>query len=121
MVEEAIVIEQPSDGWYHIFDHCVLPTMVSPEESVNNPKWWTDERYAIYELSVYSVTAFPAHEEQICLVESPEKYKVQGYAYSSGGRRVTRFEDYGEDRYREVEQDLYGGRLDMLGRENSHC
>ena len=48
---KLIVTDAPSDNWYHIYDNRVLPTMVSPEESANNPKWWTDERYAIYDLS----------------------------------------------------------------------
>ena len=134
-LKKLIVTEGPSDNWYHIYDNRVLPTMVSPEESANNPKWWTDERYAIYDLSTNSATAYPAHEEQLCLVNGPEKYRTTGYAYGGGGRRVTRVEisldkgrswrladiDYAEDRYREVEQDMYGGRLDMSWRESCFC
>ena len=109
--------------------------MVSPEESASDPKWWMDDRYAIYDLSTNSATAFPAHEEQLCLVNGPKDYKVKGYAYGGGGRRVTRVEisldkgrswrlagiEYAEDRYREVEQDLFGGRLDMSWRETCFC
>ena len=125
----------PSDNWYHIYDNRVLPTMVSPEESANDPKWWMDDRYAIYDLSTNSAIAYPAHEEQLCLVNGPETYQIKGYAYGGGGRRVTRVEisidkgltwhlahiDYAEDRYREAEQNLYGGRLDMSWRESCFC
>lgn len=110
--------------------------MVSPEESANNPKWWTDERYAIYDLSPNSAIAYPAHEEKLCLVGALEKYQLQGYAYAGGGRRVTRVEisldkanswrlaqlDYAEDKYRDApEQELFGGALDMSWRETCFC
>ena len=134
-LKKLMVTAAPSDNWYHIYDNRVLPTMVSPEESVSNPKWWLDDRYAIYDLSTNSAIAYPAHEEQICLKDGPEKYKVKGYAYGGGGRRVTRVEmsidkgrtwrladiDYPEDRYREAEREMFGGRLDMSWRESCFC
>lgn len=135
-IKRIIITSEPSDNWYHIYDNRVLPTTVSPEESANNSKWWMDERYAIYDLSTNSATAYPAHEEQLCLVGAKEKYQVKGYAYGGGGRRVTRVElsldkgkswrlaniDYAEDRYREAGPvDLFGGRLDMEWRESSFC
>lgn len=109
--------------------------MVSPEESASKPKWWRDERYAIYDLSVNSAIAYPAHEEVINIKQSPEKYRAQGYAYSGGGRRISRVEltldrgktwsladiHYGEDQYRDSEQNLYGGRIDMWWREACFC
>lgn len=110
--------------------------MVSPEESANNPSWWKDERYAIYDLSTNSAIAYPAHDEQVCVVAGLENYRVQGYAYGGGGRRVARVEvsidkgktwrlaqiDYTEDKYRDADsQDLFGGRLDMAWRETCFC
>lgn len=134
-LKKLIITAAPSDNWYHIYDNRVLPTMVSPEESANKPKWWMDDRYAIYDLSTNSAMAYPAHEEQLCLLNGPEKYRIKGYAYGGGGRRVTRVEisvdkgrtwrltdiDYAEDRYRDAEQTLYGGRLDMSWRESCFC
>lgn len=135
-LKKLIITAEPSDNWYHIYDNRVLPTMVSPEESANNPKWWTDERYAIYDLSTNSALAYPAHEEQLGLVGAPDKYRVKGYAYGGGGRRVTRVEisldkgktwrlaniDYAEDRYREASpRKLYGGTVDLDWREASFC
>lgn len=135
-LKKLIVTAAPSDNWYHIYDNRVLPTMISPEESANEPAWWKDDRYAIYELSVNSAMAYPAHEERICLVEAAETYRCRGYAYAGGGRRIGRVEisldqgrtwrlaeiEYPEDRYRETElPELYGGKLDMWTREASHC
>jgi nitrate reductase (NAD(P)H) len=134
-LKKLIITAAPSDNWYHIYDNRVLPTMISPEQSASEPKWWTDERYAIYDLSTNSATAYPAHEEQVCLVNGPETYKVRGYAYGGGGRRVTRVEvtldkgrswalaniRYHEDDYRynvEEDESLFGGRLDVGWRES---
>ena len=133
-LKKLIVTAAPSDNWYHIYDNRVLPTMISPEQSVNETKWWTDERYAIYDLSTNSATAYPAHEEQVCLKNGPEKYRARGYAYGGGGRRVTRVEvtldkgkswalaniRYHEDDYRDNADEnemLFGGKLDMGWRE----
>ena len=134
-LKKLIVTAAPSDNWYHIYDNRVLPTMISPDESANNPKWWQDDRYAIYDLSTNSAIAYPAHEEQVCLKDGPEKYRTKGYAYGGGGRRVTRVEisidkgrtwrladiEYAEDRYREADRMLFGGRLDMSWRESCFC
>ncbi|QDS71006.1 hypothetical protein FKW77_007843 [Venturia effusa] len=135
-LKKLIITEGPSDNWYHIYDNRVLPTMVSPEEAGNDPKWWTDERYAIYDLSTNSATAYPAHDEMLSLTSSPATYNVKGYAYGGGGRRVTRVEisldkgktwrlsniDYAEDKYRNAsEQDLFNGSLDVSWRETCFC
>lgn len=134
-LKKVTLTASPSDNWYHIYDNRVLPTLVTPEESANNKKWWMDERYAIFDLSVNSAAAYPAHDEKISIANGPEKYRAQGYAYSGGGRRVTRVEisldkgatwrlsdiDYPEDRYRESSQQLFGGRLDMTWRESCFC
>lgn len=135
-LKKLIVTAEPSDNWYHIYDNRVLPTMVSPEESAAKKEWWTDERYAIYDLNPNSAIAYPAHDEKLYLSSAPEHYNVKGYAYSGGGRRITRVEvsldkgvswllaniEYAEDRYRDaIPQDLFGGNLDFGWREASFC
>jgi nitrate reductase (NAD(P)H) len=134
-LKKLIVTEAPSDNWYHIYDNRVLPTMVSPEESAKDPKWWMDERYAIYDLSPNSAICYPAHDEKLSISDEAKRYRTRGYAYSGGGRRITRVEisldkgtswrladvDYPEDRYREVEREMFGGRLDMSWRETCFC
>lgn len=134
-LKKLIVTAAPSDNWYHIYDNRVLPTMISPEESANDPNWWRDDRYAIYDLSTNSAIAYPAHEEQLSLVGGPEKYVAKGYAYGGGGRRITRVEisldrgkswrlaniEYFEDRYRDSDRRLFDSRLDMSWRESCFC
>ncbi|KAJ7485300.1 hypothetical protein FB451DRAFT_52602 [Mycena latifolia] len=134
-LKRLVLTEGPSDNWYHIYDNRVLPTMISPDVAANNPKWWTDERYAIYDLSPNSAVACPAHGETLSLVGAPETYRAKGYAYSGGGRRITRVEvsldqggtwrlaniDYAEDKYRKADTTLYGGTLDFQWREASFC
>ncbi|KAF2472992.1 nitrate reductase [Lindgomyces ingoldianus] len=135
-LKKLIVTAEPSDNWYHIYDNRVLPTMVDPDEAAKNPAWWKDERYAIYDLSPNSAIAYPAHEEQLAIAAAPEVYTARGYAYSGGGRRITRVEisidkgktwrlsniEYAEDRYRGFEnKQLFGGRLDMDWRETCFC
>lgn len=136
-LKKIIVSAAPSDNWYHIYDNRVLPTMVDPEMSANLPDTWKDERYAIYDLNINSATCYPAHSEKLLLSGAPEAYKVRGYAYTGGGKRVTRVEVtldkgktwklanilYPEDAYRSAADDeqLYGGRLDMSWRETCFC
>lgn len=67
-------------------------TMVSPEMSSEDPKWWRDERYAIYDLSVNSAAAYPQHNEELRLPSPKTIYTARGYAYGGGGRRITRVE-----------------------------
>ena len=134
-LRKLIITEAPSDNWYHVYDNRVLPTMVTPEESAKNPSWWADDRYAIYDLSTNSAIAYPEHEERLTLHGESKYYRAKGYAYGGGGRRITRVElsldkgrswrltdiDCVEDRYRKVEQNMYGGRLDMSWRETCFC
>ncbi|KAH7375585.1 nitrate reductase [Plectosphaerella cucumerina] len=136
-LKKIVVNHDPSDNWYHIYDNRVLPTDVSPEASADLPDTWKDERYAIYDLNANSATCFPAHDETISLKTGPESYKVRGYAYGGGGRRITRVEltldkgrtwtraniSYPEDDYRLAPEGdtLYGGKMDMSWRESSFC
>jgi nitrate reductase (NAD(P)H) len=69
-----------------------LSTTVSPEMAAEDKKWWTDERYAIYDLNVNSVAAYPEHEETLDLTTCGKTYTAKGYAYAGGGRRITRVE-----------------------------
>ncbi|KAJ6013567.1 hypothetical protein N7540_008158 [Penicillium herquei] len=134
-IKKLIVTDAPSDNWYHIYDNRVLPTMVTPEMAAEDKKWWTDERYAIYDLNVNSVAAYPEHEEVLDLTTAGPTYTARGYAYGGGGRRITRVDisldkgktwrladiEYAEDKYRDYEGELFGGKVDMWKRETCFC
>ncbi|KAI5466568.1 hypothetical protein BGZ63DRAFT_368922 [Mariannaea sp. PMI_226] len=136
-LKRIIITPEPSDNWYHIFDNRVLPTMVSPEASADLPDVWQDERYAIYDLNINSAICYPGHDETVPLTGGQATYTARGYAYSGGGRRVTRVEvtldkgktwrlatiHYPEDEYRKAPdgETLFGGTVDMWWRETSFC
>ncbi|KAK7423768.1 hypothetical protein QQZ08_008923 [Neonectria magnoliae] len=136
-LQRIIVTAEPSDSWYHTFDNRVLPTMVTPEASADLPDVWRDERYAIYDLNVNSAICYPGHDEKLTFADGPAAYTTRGYAYSGGGRRVTRVEvtldrgkswrlanvNYPEDEYRLAPEGatLFGGRVDMWWRESCFC
>ncbi|KAH8698429.1 nitrate reductase [Talaromyces proteolyticus] len=134
-LKKLILTDKPSENWYHINDNRVLPTMVTPEQAAQEPKWWTDDRYAIYDLNVNSVAAFPQHNEELHLSTAGPIYTAKGYAYGGGGRRINRVEisldtgrswrlaniEYPEDKYRDFESTLFEGRVDMYWREASFC
>lgn len=139
-LKRIVVTDAPSDNWYHIYDNRVLPTSISPEESADLPETWRDERYAIYDLNTNSAVARPAHDEKLDVSgqkEGSRTYKMQGYAYAGGGKRVNRVEvtldqgkswrlaevSYPEDEYRQAGEDetLFGGRLNVSWREACFC
>jgi nitrate reductase (NAD(P)H) len=139
-LKRIIVTAKPSDNWYHIYDNRVLPMMISPEDSANLPETWKDERYAIYDLNTNSAVCYPAHDERVEVGPGgagDRVYKLKGYAYAGGGKRVSRMEvtldqgrtwmlatvSYPEDLYRLAPDGevLYGGRLDMAWRESCFC
>ncbi|PHH70138.1 hypothetical protein CDD80_6216 [Ophiocordyceps camponoti-rufipedis] len=137
-LKKMTVTAEPSDNWYHIYDNRVLPTSISLEASddPSNAYIWKDERHAIYHLNVNSAICHPAHDETI-VTSSLDTYKVRGYAYCGGGRRISRVEvtldqgqtwkpadvDYPEDQYREAaaDEELFGGKLDVWWRETCFC
>ena len=76
--------------------------MVSPEMATENPQWWRDDRYAIFDVNVNSSIVYPENNEELVLDSAPPTYTAKGYAYSGGGRRVNRVEislDKGKSTY----------------------
>ncbi|KAF5373120.1 hypothetical protein D9758_001489 [Tetrapyrgos nigripes] len=120
----------------HYFDNRILPIQLSPEQARAEKQWWYDSRYLINELNVNSAIAKPAHGEELRVISLDAIYELRGYAYSGGGRRITRVEVslddgrtwklseivYPEDSYRDIvhSDDTYGV-LDLTERDTCFC
>ncbi|PQM36867.1 nitrate reductase [Prunus yedoensis var. nudiflora] len=71
----------------------VLPSHVNAELA-NAEAWWYKPEYIINELNINSVITTPSHEEILPINSwtSQRPYTMKGYAYSGGGKKVTRVE-----------------------------
>ncbi|OIW02416.1 hypothetical protein TanjilG_05009 [Lupinus angustifolius] len=92
-LKRIIVTTKECDNYYHYKDNRVLPSHVDAELA-NAEAWWYKPEYIINELNINSVITTPCHEEILPInswtTQSP--YVMRGYAYSGGGRKVTRVE-----------------------------
>lgn len=68
----------------------VLPPHVDAELAVKEG-WWKDPNYILNELNINSTISSPAHDERVYLDQN-RPYLMKGYAYSGGGRKITRVE-----------------------------
>ena len=68
----------------------VLPQHVDAELAVKEG-WWKNPDYILNELNVNSTISSPAHDERVYLDQN-RPYTMKGYAYSGGGRKITRVE-----------------------------
>ena len=137
------ISDRESQHHLHFFDNKLLPTELSADQARNETKWWYDPKYIINDLNVNAAICYPDHD-QIMQVASdassnssqvPQMLPVQGYAYTGGGRRITRVEitlddgqtwkladiTYPEDLYRmyPIQNDPYFGKLDLSMTEMS--
>jgi nitrate reductase (NAD(P)H) len=86
------VIEHESWNHYHYHDNRILPPHVTAEESLTGG-WWYKPEYIFNELNINSAMTAPDHNEVIDLASNMGgTYEVGGYAYTGGGRRITRVE-----------------------------
>ncbi|KAK4276775.1 hypothetical protein QN277_014883 [Acacia crassicarpa] len=92
-LKRIIVTPQESDNYYHYKDNRVLPSHVDAELA-NADAWWYKPEYIITELNINSVITTPCHEEILPINSwtTQRPYVLRGYAYSGGGRKVTRVE-----------------------------
>lgn len=68
----------------------MLPPHVDAELAVAEG-WWKEPDYILNDLNVNSTISAPGHDERVLLVQN-EPYTMKGYAYSGGGRKITRVE-----------------------------
>ncbi|XP_010538973.1 PREDICTED: nitrate reductase [NADH] 2-like [Tarenaya hassleriana] len=92
-LKRIIVTAQESDSYYHYKDNRVLPSHVDAELA-EAEAWWYKPEYIINELNINSVITTPSHQEilPINVFTTQRLYTLKGYAYSGGGKRVTRVE-----------------------------
>uniref|UniRef100_A0A7N0UMI4 Nitrate reductase n=1 Tax=Kalanchoe fedtschenkoi TaxID=63787 RepID=A0A7N0UMI4_KALFE len=92
-LKRIIVTTEQSDNYYHYRDNRVLPSHVDAELA-NAESWWYKPEYIINELNINSVITTPGHEEILPINSwtTQRPYSVKGYAYSGGGKKVTRVE-----------------------------
>ncbi|XP_043715008.1 nitrate reductase [NADH]-like [Telopea speciosissima] len=88
-----IVTTEESKNYYHYSDNRVLPSHVD-SELANTEAWWYKPEYIINELNINSVITTPCHEEILPINSwtTQRPYKLKGYAYTGGGRKIIRVE-----------------------------
>lgn len=84
------VTDKPSDNYYHFFDNRILPPHVDAELA-KAEGWWFKPEYLFNQLNINSAIVYPANGETMTLTGAGV-YTIKGYAYSGGGRKVTRVE-----------------------------
>lgn len=92
-LKRIVVTPVESDNYYHYNDNRVLPSHVDAD-TANSEGWWKKPEYIINELNINSVITTPCHDEILPINASTTQrpYTLRGYAYSGGGRKVTRVE-----------------------------
>ncbi|BAT78581.1 hypothetical protein LR48_Vigan04g183300 [Vigna angularis] len=92
-LKRIVVSTQQSQSYYHYMDNRVLPSHVDAELA-NAEAWWYKPEYCINEVNINSVITTPSHEEILPINSwtTQMPYFIRGYAYSGGGRKVTRVE-----------------------------
>ena len=91
-LKEINVIPHETHSHYHYHDNRILPPHITAEESLTGG-WWYKPEYIFNELNINSAIAKPDHNETISISKSIDKtYEMSGYAYTGGGRAITRAE-----------------------------
>ncbi len=89
---EINVIEHETKNHYHYHDNRILPPHITAEESLKG-SWWYKPEYIFNELNINSAMSAPDHNETLSIAQNIAKdYEVAGYAYTGGGRMISRVE-----------------------------
>lgn len=90
-LKQINVIPFETRNHYHYHDNRILPPHITAEESLKG--WWYKPEYIFNELNINSAVSRPDHNETINIANSiGSAYDMVGYAYTGGGRMVTRVE-----------------------------
>jgi nitrate reductase (NAD(P)H) len=86
------VIEHETMNHYHYHDNRILPPHVTAEESLKGG-WWYKPEFIFNELNINSAVSKPDHNESLRIADAVSNdYEMAGYAYTGGGRMITRVE-----------------------------
>ena len=86
------VIEHETKNHYHYHDNRILPPHITAEESLKG-EWWYKPEYIFNELNINSAMSAPDHNETLSIAKNINStYDVAGYAYTGGGRAISRVE-----------------------------
>ena len=92
-LERIEVSDSESDNWYHFHDNRVLPPHVRTPEEAEAGGYWRNPDYVINHLNINSAISSPSHDAVVPLsLGGRAKIPFRGYAYSGGGRKITRVE-----------------------------
>ncbi len=84
------VAPSESDSAYHRDDNLVLPAAIT--EFSEARAYFGKPEYTLYEVNINAVISSPAHSEWVDVERPTDMYSLRGYAYTGGGRHVTRVE-----------------------------
>ncbi|KAG2579300.1 hypothetical protein PVAP13_6NG244624 [Panicum virgatum] len=92
-LRRIVVTTAESDNYYHYRDNRFLPSHVDAELA-DAEGWWYKPEHVINEMNINSVITTPGHDEILPVdgVTTQRGYTMKGYAYSGGGKKVTRVE-----------------------------
>jgi nitrate reductase (NAD(P)H) len=91
-LKQINIIPHETKNHYHYPDSRILPPHVTAEESLTG-QWCYKQEYIFKEVNINSVITQPDHNETVSFsAGGATTYEVAGYAYSGGGRKITRVE-----------------------------
>ena len=86
------VIPYETKNHYHYHDNRILPPHITAEESLKG-SWWYKPEYIFNELNINSAISQPDHNETLSIAKKiNDTYEIAGYAYTGGGRAISRVE-----------------------------
>lgn len=91
-LKQINVLPHETRNHYHYHDNRILPPHITSEVSLAG-NWWYKPEYIFNELNINSAISQPDHNETLGIAANLGRtYEVAGYAYTGGGRMVTRVE-----------------------------
>lgn len=87
------ILKHETMSHYHYHDNRILPPEVTTAEQSLAEQWWYKPEYIFNELNINSVITRPNHNDTLNIAKNiSKKYELAGYAYTGGGRKITRIE-----------------------------